>query len=286
MYLAHFGLREFPFGITPDTAFSFDTRAHRAALNTLLVAGAQDEGFVKIVGEVGTGKTLLCRRLLAEVPRAVRTAYIPNPWLDPRGLLLALAAELRLRPPPDASEYELLKRLNRALLRHAKAGRRVLLCMDEAQALPLESLEALRLLSNLESEKRKLIQVVLFGQPELDRKLGLYQARQLRSRIAFSCRLSGLSGDEIGAYLAHRLGVAGAARTDLFTRQAQAVLAAFSRGVPRPLNIMAHKALMLAYGAGAPRVTLRHAWLAARDGESGAGLAAGVGGLLRACLPR
>ncbi|MBL8472571.1 MAG: AAA family ATPase [Rhodocyclaceae bacterium] len=286
MYLAHFGLCEFPFGITPDTAFSFDTRAHRAALNTLLVAGAQDEGFVKIVGEVGTGKTLLCRRLLAGLPRSVKSAYIPNPWLGPRGLLLALSAELRLRPPPDACEYDLMQRLNRALLRHAKAGRRVVLCLDEAQALPLESLEALRLLSNLESEKRKLIQVVLFGQPELDRKLGLFSARQLRSRIAFSYRLAGMERAEVGAYLLHRLRVAGAERTDLFSRPAVLALAAFSRGVPRPLNILAHKALMLAYGEGALRVSLRHAWMAARDGEAGAGLAAGLGGLLRAWLPR
>jgi MSHA biogenesis protein MshM len=171
MYLTHFALREPPFGLTPDTAFAFACTPHQEALNTLLIASANGEGFMKVTGEVGTGKTLLCRRFLSQLDDATVSAYIPNPLLDPHGLLLALAAELRLDVGRDDDQPSLVKALNEALLVHARADKRVVVCLDEAQAMPLETLESLRLLSNLETEKRKLFQVVLFGQPELDEKL-------------------------------------------------------------------------------------------------------------------
>ena len=266
MYRAHFGLSEAPFGITPDTAFAFSGRSHQEALNTLLVALSSGEGFIKIVGEVGTGKTLLCRRLLATLdPAQYVTAYIPNPQLDPRTLLLAVAEELSVVLNRRGDQHHLLKRLNRALLDFAASEKTVVLCVDEAQALPLESLEALRLLSNLETEKRKLLHVVLFAQPELDAKLADPSVRQLRQRIAFSCRLEGLDRDEVDVYLAHRLRVAGYRGQGLFTAPAVRRLHRAARGVPRLLNILANKALLLAFGEGGQAVMARHVSAAMQD---------------------
>lgn len=205
MYLAYFGLSEFPFGITPDTSFTFLTRGHQEALNTLILALDGGEGFVKITGEVGTGKSHLCRRLLKLQPEGTCSAYIPNPRISPGTLMLALAEEIGLRPTLPLDDYHLMQEINRALLANASEARRVLVCIDEAQAMPLDTLEALRLLSNLETEKRKLLQIVLFGQPELDVKLAEPSVRQLLQRIAFSYRLVGIERAEIDNYLAHRL---------------------------------------------------------------------------------
>lgn len=265
MYRAHFGLREPPFGITPDTCFAFSCTAHQEALNTSLIAVANGEGFIKITGEVGTGKTLLCRRFLSTLDASHVTAYIPNPYLEPRALMLALAEELRLAVEPGLDQHTLLKRLNHALLDFARDGKRVVVCLDEAQAMPLETLEALRLLSNLETEKRKLVQVVLFGQPELDHKLAQESARQLRQRITFDYRLGALSRDEVLLYLAHRLRVAGYTGQPLFTRGAVAAVYRATRGVPRLVNVLANKALLLVYGEGGHEVQRRHMRAAAED---------------------
>src|SRR6266481_2520613 len=191
MYLTHFGLRAAPFALTPDTAFAFSSRAQREALDTLVLAVDGGEGFIKITGEVGTGKTLLCRRFLAHAAgqpaearnseAGYRTAYIPNPCLSPRTLLLAIARELKIRVANVNSDGDILQALNRAVLRLDARGSRVVVCLDEAQAMPAETLESLRLLSNLETEKRKLVQVILFGQPELDHKLARNDLRQLRA---------------------------------------------------------------------------------------------------------
>jgi MSHA biogenesis protein MshM len=265
MYLAHFGLHELPFGLTPDTAYAYATRAHQEALNTLLVATGSGEGFVKITGEVGTGKTLLCRRFLASQGGDCVTCYLPNPQLTPVTLLLALADELELTVAPDASEYVLLKAINQELLALAAEGRRVVVCVDEAQALPLDSLETLRLLSNLETEKRKLLQVVLLGQPELDARLALSSMRQLRQRIAFHYRLTGMDRAELRHYLHHRLHVAGRQGVELFGAPAIAALQRATGGTPRLVNILAHKALLAVYGAGGDTVDARHVRAAARD---------------------
>jgi MSHA biogenesis protein MshM len=265
MYLAHFGLNELPFGLTPDTAFAFGTRAHQEALNTLLLAARSGEGFIKITGEVGTGKTLLCRRFLATQGDDCVTCYLPNPLLTPATLLLALAEELELKPPHGTTEYQLLKSINEELLALAAEGRHVVVCLDEAQALPLKSLETLRLLSNLETEKRKLLQVVLLGQPELDKRLALSCMRQLRQRIAFHYRLTGLDRSELRQYLDHRLRVAGYHGSEVFSASAVTALQRATGGTPRLVNILAHKALLAVFGAGGCGVEAQHIRAAARD---------------------
>jgi len=267
VYLEHFGLTELPFGITPDTAYAFSSQSHQEALNTLLVALGGGEGFVKITGEVGTGKTLLCRRLLQALPKNTVSAYLPNPFMAPRTLMLAIAEELGLAVMPTTDDYYLLQRLNLALLEIARGGRNVVLCIDEAQAMPLETLEALRLLSNLETEKRKLLQIVLFGQPELDEKLVMPSVRQLLQRIAFHYRLQGISRKEITLYLTHRLRVAGYRYEGLFSGGSIRALYRASRGTPRLVNILAHKALLAAFGEGRHLVKARHVRKAAKDTE-------------------
>jgi len=265
MYKAHFGLREMPFGITPDTSFVYACNSHQDALNTLLVASRNGEGFIKVTGEVGTGKTLLCRRFLTTLGDRFVSAYILNPELEPRTLLFAIAEELHVKLSREVDEHQLLKELTRALLNFARQGKIVVLCLDEAQAMPLPTLETLRLLTNLETEKRKLVQVVLFGQPELDEKLGQQSIRQLRQRITFQCRLGELDHAEVDRYLAHRLRVAGYLGDRLFSRPAVRAVHRLSGGVPRLVNIVAHKAMLLAFGQGVQQVSGRHVRQAAAD---------------------
>ena len=264
-YVRYFGLREPPFGITPDTSFFYAGRSTQEALNTLLVAVSSGEGFIKITGEVGTGKTLLCRKFLGTLDSGWVSAYIPNPTLEPRGLLIALAEELGIAVDMSADQHRLLKSVTKCLLDLARLRKRVVLCMDECQAMALETLEAVRLLTNLETEKRKLLHVVLFGQPELDRKLRDRSIRQLLQRIGFQYRLSGLVDDEVGAYVAHRLAVAGYRRETLFSESAVKTLHRGSRGVPRLVNILAHKSLLLVFGEGGSRVERGHVIAAVND---------------------
>lgn len=265
MYKQHFGLNELPFGITPDTSFFFSTHGSQEALNTLLIATRTGEGFIKITGEVGTGKTLLCRKFLATLDERMVSAYIPNPMLEPRSLLLALADELALPLARDVDQHQLLKAINHRLLDLARSGKQVILCLDEAQAMPIETLEALRLLTNLETEKRKLLQIVLFGQPELNRKLAMPEIRQLNQRITFHYHLGPLNRHDLDYYIQHRLQVAGFRGGRLFTPAALRILHRASRGVPRLVNVIAHKAMMLAYGQGVSSVGVRQVMLASRD---------------------
>jgi MSHA biogenesis protein MshM len=265
VYLQHLGLRESPFGITPDSSFFYACESSQEAINTLLVASANGEGFIKVTGEVGTGKTLLCRKFLATLDEGWASAYIPNPNLEPRTLLLALAEELGVKLDSGLDQHHLLKALTLALLDFARQKKRVVVCLDEAQAMPLESLEALRLLTNLETEKRKLVQVILFGQPELDERLAHPSIRQLRQRITFQHHMGTLTREETDHYLAHRLAVAGYSGERVFSGSAVRAIYRASRGVPRLINILANKAIMLAYGEGTRRVEARHARDAASD---------------------
>ena len=265
MYKAHFGLRELPFGITPDTSFFFACTNYQEALNTLLVATKNGEGFIKITGEVGVGKTLLCRKFMATLDKSFVTAYIPNPFLEPRTLMLALADELEIPQDKDVDQHLLLKSINHRLLVLAREGKHAVLCLDEAQAMPIETLEALRLLTNLETEKRKLLQIVMFGQPELDRKLQQDAIRQLSQRVTFHYHLGPLTKDDLEFYISHRLTVAGYTGSRLFDRSAIKRLFSASGGIPRLVNVLAHKAMMLAYGEGRQQVTARHVDAAAKD---------------------
>lgn len=259
---AHFGLREPPFGLTPDTGFFFPALPHQDAHETLLYALNAGEGFLVVEGEVGTGKTLLLRRLLNALPQRWQAAFVPNPGLDPRALYAAIALEFGVAS--DGASEDLLHRLERHFIELARQDRQPVVLIDEAQALPADTLEAVRLLTNLETEKRKLLQVVLFGQPELLARLREKGARQILSRVSFHAALRPLGRHEVAAYVQHRLQVAGRA-TPLFTRWATRGLWRLSGGVPRLVNIIAAKALMLAYGRGTQRVTLRQVHAAARD---------------------
>ncbi|QXB30406.1 AAA family ATPase [Aeromonas sp. FDAARGOS 1405] len=267
MYLTHFGLQEAPFSLTPNTGFYYGLPPHEEALQVLNWALAQGEGFIKVTGEVGTGKTLLCRKLLSELgseARPVRLAWLPNPHLTPAELRIALALELGLAVR-DQSELDLTDRIHRHLISLHQQGSRVVVLIDEAQALPDETLEAIRLFGNLETESSKLLQIVLFGQPELDVRLARPHLRQLRQRIGFSYCLRPLRFDETRAYLEHRLQVSGYRGAPLFVGRAMRMLWRASRGIPRLINILAHKCLMLAYGQGGRRIDSRLVRLAIRD---------------------
>jgi len=269
VYMDYFGLRELPFTITPDTSFYFDYDSHQQALNMLLLAARTGEGFMKVVGEVGTGKTLLCRKFLGALDQSdFVTAYIPNPYVGPLTLLLAVADELDVCGAGHLNQHDLLKLLTHFLRDAYEGGQRVLVCLDEAQAMPIQTLETLRLLTNLETERRKLLQVVLFGQPELNDKLANPAIRQLQQRISFSCALKPLSLADVENYIARRLSVAGYRGPRLFTGAAVKRVYRASRGVPRLINILSHKAMMSAFGEGAHRLEVRHVRLAVQDTES------------------
>lgn len=270
LYTQHFGLTSAPFSLTPDTQFFFNRPSSVDALNTLILAARSGEGFTKVVGEVGTGKTLLCRMFLDALDKQFVTAYIPNPYLEPMTLLLAIADELGVKYDANVNQHQVLKALTEFLIEtFAVQQRTVVVCLDEAHAMPTESLEALRLLSNLETQKRKLLQIVLFGQPELDVRLAHPSVRQLRQRITFAARLQPMTREQVIEYIPHRLRVAGySGEQPLFTSRALERVFQGSDGTPRLVNILAHKALVSAFGEGCPRVEVRHVRLAIEDTES------------------
>ncbi len=268
MYLYHFGLTELPFTLTPNTAFYVGLEPHNEALAVLLTALKTGEGFIKVVGEVGTGKTLLCRKLLNEIPEHFVTAYIPNPYLKPDELRRAVAVELGVKQAQRMSVQLLTQRIQQRLLELHSEGHSVVLILDEAQALPEESLEALRLFTNLETETRKLLQVVLFAQPELDARLATTKFRQLKQRITFSYRLRPMTALEVQSYIQHRLQVAGYKGAALFSNALAKKVAKVSLGIPRLVNVLCHKMLMLSYGQGQYQLTNQHLSAAIKDTEA------------------
>jgi MSHA biogenesis protein MshM len=265
MYLEHFGLKEPPFSLTPDTHFWYDYESHHDALNVLTMALRSGEGFLKVTGEIGLGKTLICRKVLNSLGDGFVTAYIPNPHLSPASMRVALADELGLDVSGATTQEQLLRTITARLLELARAGKRVVLCLDEAQQLPDQTLEAVRLLTNLETEKHKLVQVVLFGQPELEQRLNQPHLRQLRQRITFSHELQPLTRRAVEEYVNHRLRIAGYRGAPLFTPQALDTIFAASRRPPRLVNVLAHKSLLAAFGPGHHQVTAAHARMAVDD---------------------
>jgi len=257
-FLEHFGLTERPFALTPNSGLYYPSKAHHEVLTSLMHAIDQGEGVIKVSGEVGTGKTLLCRMVTAEMLKTKEVAYIINPQTDPNWIIGAVCREFGLDPEKTDDRLHLL---NSFLLRQYAAGRGVVLVIDEAQALGIDGLETVRRLSNLETDQTKLMQTVLFGQPELDELLDQRKLRQLNQRIGYSFTLPPLSVKQTGDYIHHRIQlsrVEGGTTKPLFNARAVKAIARASRGIPRITNIIADKSLLAAFAKRDQRVTARH----------------------------
>ncbi|MBZ0249966.1 MAG: AAA family ATPase, partial [Burkholderiales bacterium] len=264
MYLEHFGLREAPFRITPHTEFFFAGANRGATLEALVYAITAGEGLVKVTGEVGTGKTMLCRVLMERLPQTVETIYLAVPSLTRDEMLVAIASELGIETQ-GASTTRMLRALQERLIALHAEGRQVVALIDEAHAMPLETLEEIRLLSNLETGKEKLLQIVLFGQPELDEHLNLPHMRQLKERITHAFNLAPLPAGDIRDYIGFRLRAAGYHGPDLFGEEALRIIADASEGLTRRINIYADKTLLAAFAAGTHTVSADHARAAVTD---------------------
>jgi MSHA biogenesis protein MshM len=265
MYNEFFNFSETPFSLTPDTSFFLNEQSHRDALNTMLLALKHCEGFIKVVGEVGTGKTLLGRILLSRLSAGFKTIYIPNPYMTPEELKFYVAKELGADIDSGMASHEILACIYRKLVQFSRHDKQVVLIVDEAQAMPRDTVESLRLLSNMETEKRKLIQIVLLGQPELDDLLNRQDLRQLKQRIVFSEYLKPFHTKAVERYVAHRVSAARHSAIACFSRSAVKMIARASGGTPRLINILCHKALICAYGRGNKIAGLWHVLQAVRD---------------------
>ena len=273
LYIDHFGLREPPFGITPNGKFFFDGRTRGAILQALHHAVLDEDGIIVVVGEVGSGKTMLCRKLAEELPRSrVDLVYLSNPAFGPQEILHSIVADWGLTLPPGRP---VLLGIQDALMQRHASGRRVVLLIDEAQAMPADSLEEIKLLSNFETAQRKLLQIVLFGQPELDTLIGRYDLRQVRDRIAHRFELQPLDESSAHAYIEHRLRKAGWVGNRLFDPQALRHLLKDAGGRMRMLSQLADRALVAAYADSAASVSVRHVQRARDDAMAGRRLSGG-----------
>ncbi len=271
MYLEHFGLKEAPISLTPNTEYFLNVQGYQEALNTLLVGLENCDACIKVTGEVGTGKTLLCRKLYNSLGDQYHVIYLRMPCTSEMDLFFAVAKALRVREYSQQSKPELLNAIEKKLETLHRVGKRTVLLVDEAQTLSPRALEALRLLTNQETETDKLLQIVMFGQSELDERLANPRLRQLRQRIVFSYALKPMDRHALGLYIHHRLFVAGYDGEVLFTPKALDTLYKASNGIPRVVNILAHKSLLVAYGQGMHRVTEQHITRAVHDSSSTTG---------------
>lgn len=267
MYLEHFGLNESPFRITPHTDFFFDGANRGATLDALIYAITHDEGIVKVSGEVGSGKTMLCRVLMERLPQTVTIIYLANPSLSRDDILFAIADELSLDVPANARTSAVMRALHDHLIESYGEGRQVVVLVDEAHAMPVETLEEIRLLSNLESKRAKLLQLVLFGQPELNDVLARPDMRQLKERITHNFSLEPLVRDDITQYLDFRMRAAGYRGPSVFAPSALKMIAHSSLGLTRRINILADKALLAAFSSGSHQIGPNEVKAAIRDCE-------------------
>lgn len=266
MYLEHFGLREAPFRIMPHTEFFFSGAHRGSTLEALIYAITHDEGIVKVSGEVGSGKTMLCRMLLTRLPKHIKTVYLTNPSLQRDEILYALAEELEIALP-EGRPHLLLRTLQEELLEIHASGCRIVVMLDEAHAMPSETLEEIRLLSNLESSQHKLMHIVLFGQPELDQRLAEKSMRQLKERITHNFALEPLNRNEIAHYLMFRMRAAGYRGPDIFTPNAVRLIHQASEGLTRRINILADKALLSAFSENKHLIDSKHIRAAITDAQ-------------------
>ena len=266
LYLEHFGLAEPPFRITPHPDFFFDGADRGATLEGLVYAILHDEGIVKVSGEIGSGKTTLCRVLMERLPAEVETVFLANPSYSRAEILQAIAAELGRQPAEGAATLA-LRELQMQLIKLHASGRRVVVLIDEAHAMPAEPLEQVRLLSNLETSRHKLLQIVLFGQPELDEALAQPSMRQLKDRITHSFRTRPLTEDEVGKYVAFRMRAAGYKGPEVFSPAAIAAIARASSGLTRRINVLSDKSLLAAFAGNTHAVTPRQVRAAVADSD-------------------
>lgn len=269
MYYPHFGLKEPPFKITPNTDFFFSGGNRGAILDALVYAITNGEGIIKVVGEVGSGKTMLCRMLQTILPEKIESIYLANPSVAPEDVLHAIAFELQLQLPKNADRLKVMQELQAYLLQRYAEGRQVVIFVEEAQGMPLATLEEIRLLSNLETKQDKLLQIVLFGQPELDENLNQERIRQLRERITHRFNLGPLQTKDVGEYMIFRLRAAGYHGPHLFTESAIKKLSKASEGLVRRVNILADKALLSAFADNVYQVAPKHVNAAINDSEFG-----------------
>ena len=254
MYQAHFGFEQLPFTLTPNTDLFYGLAPHFEAIQTVISALEMGEGVIKVTGEVGTGKTMVCRMLVNHLKDCTALIYLPNPVLSGTDLRHAVAKELDLTVENEAS---LVDNIQHKLIELHNSGLRVVAIIDEAQALSDEALETLRLFGNLETEDKKLLQIVLLGQPELDARLEAYHLRQFRQRITFSSTLRALTLDETVAYIDNRIAKSGG-NSELFSLNQKKAICRSSQGIPRLINQLCHKALLLSFSESKKNIDNQH----------------------------
>ncbi len=269
MYEDYFGLKRPPFKITPDTSLFYEGGKRGDILAALVYAVHRGEGIVKVVGEVGSGKTMICRMLQLKLPQSVEIVYIANPSISPEDILFVIAHELSLPVGKGASKHEVMHMLQDYLLQRHMENKQVVLFIEEAQGMPLETLEEIRLLSNLETDQNKLLQIILFGQPELDQNLAQQSIRQLRERITHNFNLLPLSAEEIHLYLNFRMREVGFTGPELISLSVAKKVEQYSGGLLRRINIIADKILLSAFAEGTHNLGLKHVVAASNDSNFG-----------------
>jgi MSHA biogenesis protein MshM len=266
MYLTHYGLNQSPFGITPNPEFFYSGNQRGAILEALIYAVTHGEGIVKVTGEVGSGKTMLCRMLESMLPDNIEVIYLVNPTLGREEVGFAIAGELGLEAVGKRAD-EVIRLLQAELIAKHVAGKQVVLLVEEAQAMPLDTLEEIRLFSNLETAHHKLLQIVLFGQPELDDSLNLPRMRQLKERITHSFKVPPLAPTLLPEFLMFRMRAAGYRGPDVFTKGAMDLIASVSEGIVRRVSILADKALLAAFADNTHAITAKHVKAAILDSQ-------------------